>query len=167
MDLFQYQNTFNTDIRQKILSLSSFWYECRCGRPWCLIHYTHLADYWWWTIIGWLMMMSASEGGPTVTMLDRHHHCERDGAAIWGQPTLIWTDGQHCPIIWIIRGVKEQKRIIQRQRCLYILWEFRSFSENWLWSRKRPWPAIITPWNQKLFLREIWEQLFFLFGELF
>ena len=90
--------------------------------------------------------------GPTVTMLDRHHHCERDGAAIWGQPTLIWTDGQHCPIKWIIRGAKV--------RC-FIFCEFGSFSENWLWYRKRPWPAIITPWNQKLFLREIWEQLFF------
>ena len=31
---------------------------------------------------------------------------------------------------------------------------------EWLWSRKRCWPAIITPGNLKLFRRKIWEQLF-------
>ena len=56
-------------------------------------------------------------------------------------------------------GAKEEL-IVRHQRPFYILWEFCSFSENCLWSRKRPWPAIITPWNQKLFLREIWQQFF-------
>ena len=104
---------------------------------------------------GWLPYDDVGEWGPRVTMLDRRHYCERDGAAIWGQPTLIWTDGQHCPIKWIMLPENSTAMVF------YILWEFSSFSENWLWSRKRPWPAIITPWNQKLFLREIWEQLFF------
>ena len=84
----------------KIFSLSNFWHECRSGRPWCLIHYTHLADYWWWTTPGWVVALwwcrwVGADGNNVRPMKGRER-------PYGGNLPLIWTDGQHCPIKWIM-----------------------------------------------------------------
>ena len=118
-------------------------------------------DVWYitrtWLIIGdgpdhcgCLMMMSVS-GGLAVTMLEeRGIIVKGTGRPYGGSPPSSGQMGNMDP----------SNELWRKREVLYTLWEFGSFSEKWLWSRKRCWPAIITPANLKLFRRKIWEQLF-------
>ena len=90
-------------------------------------------------------------------MLDRRH-CERDvGVAIWGQPTLIW--GRWATLPHQMNYGAKEELILWHQRFIFCA-SFEQFSRELALVQEEALPAIITPWNQKLFPREIWQQLF-------
>lgn len=114
--------------------------------------------------LGWLLVMD-------YTRVVALWWCRRVGAdgnnvrpaSLWkgrrsGHMGATYPDGQHCPIKWIM----EQKRSSFygiSERFIFCA-SFEQFSRELALVQEEALPAIITPWNQKLFPREIWQQLF-------